>query len=78
MGEGEGQKHQCAAASHTPHWGPGPAPRHVPCLGVEPVTLLFAGWCSVHGATPARAEHSTLLTTKLFSETVTESARKET
>ena len=25
-----------------PHWGPGPQARHVPWLGIEPVTLCFA------------------------------------
>ena len=38
---------------HAPYWGPGPQPRHVPWLGIEPVTLWFASWCSVHWATPA-------------------------
>ena len=38
-----------------PNWGPGPQPRHVPWLGIEPVTLWFTGWCSIHWATPARA-----------------------
>ena len=39
---------------HAPNWGPSRQPRHVPLLGIEPVTLWFAGWCSVHWATPAR------------------------
>ena len=37
---------------HTPYWGPGPPPRHVPWLGIEPVTLW--GWHSIHWATLAR------------------------
>ena len=37
-----------------PHWGPGLQPRHVPWLGIEPMTLWFAGWHSIHWATPAR------------------------
>ena len=38
-----------------PHQGPGPQPRQVPWLGIEPVTLWFTGWRSIHWATPARA-----------------------
>ena len=30
-------------------------PRHVPWLGIEPIPLCFAVWCSIHWATPARA-----------------------
>ena len=41
--------------SHNPHQGPGPQPRHVPRLGIKPVTLCFTGWCSIHWTTPARA-----------------------
>ena len=56
-GEREGEKHQCVVASHVPpHWGPGLKPRHVPWLGIELATLWFAGPCSTHWATPARAE----------------------
>ena len=40
---------------HTPHWGPGPQPRHVPCPGIKPATLFFAGLHSIRWATPARA-----------------------
>ena len=36
-----------------PYWGPGPQPRHVPWLGIEPTTLWFAGLPSIHRATPA-------------------------
>ena len=32
----------CGCLSHGPHCGPGPQPRHVPWLGIEPVTLWFA------------------------------------
>ena len=42
----------------TPNWGPGSQPRHVPWLGIEPVTLWFTGWHSIYWATPARATHS--------------------
>ena len=56
-GEREGKKHQCVVASGMPPIGdlarhPGMCPR----LGISPVTLWFAGQCSVHWATPARAE----------------------
>ena len=47
----------CGCLSVTPHWGPSPKPRHVPWLGTEPVTIWFAGPCSIHWARPARAEH---------------------
>ena len=46
----------CDCLSCAPYWGPGPQPRHVPWLGIEPVTLGFSGWCSVHWATLARAD----------------------
>ena len=29
--------------SHAPYWGPGPQPRHVPWLGIQPATLCFTG-----------------------------------
>ena len=45
----------CGCLSNTPHWGPGLQPRHVPWLGIEPVTLWFTGQHSVHWATRARA-----------------------
>ena len=35
---------------------PGLQSRHVPWLGIEPVTPWFAGQRSIHWATPARAE----------------------
>ena len=38
------------------HWEPGPQPRHVPWLGMEPPTLWFTGPCSIHWAIPARAQ----------------------
>ena len=43
--------------SHAPSWGPGPQPRHVPWLGIEPVAFQFTGWCLVHWATPAREKY---------------------
>ena len=53
----------CGCLSHTFHWGPGPQPRHVPWLGIEPVTLWFADWHSIHWATPARAKPKVLIVT---------------
>ena len=41
--------------SYAPNYRPGPQPRHVPWLGIEPVTFQFAGQHSIHWATPARA-----------------------
>ena len=56
-GEREGREtSMCGCLSHAPYWGPGPKPRHVPWLGIEPVTLWFTGWHSIHRATPARAK----------------------
>ena len=46
----------CGCLSHTPCLEPSLQPRHVPWLGVEQMTLWFAGWHSVHWATPVRAE----------------------
>ena len=42
--EREGEKHQCVRdtwlpLTHTPCWGPGLQPRHVPWLGIEPATF---------------------------------------
>ena len=54
--EREGEKHHCVVASPTsPYWGPGPQPRHVRWLRIESVTPWFAGWHSIHWATPASA-----------------------
>ena len=46
--------------SHTPYWGPGPQPRHMPWPGIKPATFWFAGLHSTHWATPARAHGSFL------------------
>ena len=60
-GEREGEKCWCArdtsigCLSYTPYRGPGPQPRHVPWLGIEPVTFKFAGRYSAHWAIVARA-----------------------
>ena len=32
----------CGCLSRGPHWGPGPQPRHMSWLGIEPTTLWFA------------------------------------
>ena len=54
-GEKEGEKHQCVVASHAPPTGDlAWQPRHVLWLGIEPATLWFAGWHSIHWTTPAR------------------------
>ena len=45
----------CGCVLHAPHWGAGPQPRHVPWLGIEPPTLQFTGWHSIHWTTPDRA-----------------------
>ena len=44
----------CGCLLHAPYCRPGLQPRHVPWLGIEPVTLWFVRQCSVHWATPAR------------------------
>ena len=46
----------CGCLLHAPYWRPGPQPRHVPWLGIKPVTLWFTGQHSIHWATPARAQ----------------------
>ena len=56
-GKGGRETSMCGCLSSTPYWGPGPKPRHVPWLGIEPVTLCFAVWSSIHWATPARVAH---------------------
>ena len=59
--EREREKHRYArdtlmsCFSHAPNWGPGPQPRHVPWLGIEPATFWVAGWHSIHWGTPVRA-----------------------
>ena len=37
----------CGCLSHAPYWGPSPQPRHVPWLGIKPVTLQFTGRHSI-------------------------------
>ena len=68
---GEGRKRGketpvCGCLSSTPYWGPGLQPRHVPWLGIEPVTLWFAGWCSIPWAPPGRAIYIFLLPSAVY------------
>ena len=49
---------RCACLLRTSYWGLGPQPRHVPWLGIKPLTLWLAGPNSTHWATPARATFS--------------------
>ena len=50
----------CGCLSHHPSWGPGPQPRHVPWLGIEPVTLWFTGQHLVYWTTLVKAATSVL------------------
>ena len=60
-GARKGEKHRCAretsisCLSHAPNWRPGLQPRHVPWLGIKQAISQFAGWHSIHWATPPRA-----------------------
>ena len=47
-GERLGETSMCGCPSCTPHQGPGPQPRYVPWLGIEPATLWFTGQQSIH------------------------------
>ena len=42
----------CGCLSHAPYWGPGRQPRHVPWLGIEPVTLWFTQSTEPHQPGP--------------------------
>ena len=53
-GEGGRETSMCGCPLRAPSWGSGPQPRHVPWLGIEPVTLWFEGQLSIHWATSAR------------------------
>ena len=59
--EKERETSMCGCLSHAPYLGPGLQLRHVPWLGIELVTLWFAGQCSIHWATPARVHRFTLI-----------------
>ena len=56
----------CGCLSHAPYWGPGPQPRHVPWLEIEPVTLWCADGHSIHWATAARALVFSLKSTQVW------------
>ena len=47
-----------------PRWEPGPQPRHVPWLGIQPATLWFTGWHSIQRATPARVQRQNVRSSK--------------
>ena len=38
----------CVCFSCTLYWGPGPQPRHVPWLGIEPARADFTSWLLIH------------------------------
>ena len=46
----------CCCLLCAPYWGPGLQPRHVPWLGIKPVTLRFTGQHPIHWATPPREQ----------------------
>ena len=64
----------CGCFLNSPHRGPGPQPRHAPWLGIELMTLWFAGLRSIHWATPARALATSI---KCVLEVVTRADRQE-
>ena len=43
----------CGCLSHIHNWEPSPQPRHVPWLEIEPASLCFSSWHSIHWVTPA-------------------------
>ena len=55
-GERKRETSMCGCLSRAPHWGPGPQPRHMPWLGIEPATPWFTGRHWFHWATAARAK----------------------
>ena len=55
LDRGEG-KEQERLPLMCPYCGPRLQPMHVPWLRIEPVILWFTGQCSIHWATPARAQ----------------------
>ena len=54
--EKERETSMCDCVSRTPYWGPGPRSKHVPWLEIEPGTIWFTGWRSIHWAIPVRAK----------------------
>ena len=59
-GEREGEKHQRVVASCAPPTGDLACNPGMPGLGIKPGTLCFTVWCSIHWATPARADFNIL------------------
>ena len=61
-GEREGEKLQCARGTsiccspHAHNWEPGPETEALPWWGIKPSSFWFAGWHSIHWATPAGAQ----------------------
>ena len=55
----------CGCLSSIPYWGPGPQPRHMPWLGIKPVTLWFTVRYSVHWAIAIRANILKILGNRL-------------
>ena len=54
-GERGRETSMCGWLSCTPYWGPGLQPPQVPWLGIQPVTLWFEGWHTIHQDITARA-----------------------
>ena len=53
--EKRGRETSLSCLLHVSNRGPGPQTRHVPLLGIKPVTFQFTGQHSTHLDTPARA-----------------------
>ena len=54
--EKERETSMCGCLLSSPYRGLGSQPRHVPWLGIKPVTFWFTGWHSIHWAAPDRAK----------------------
>ena len=65
-GRKRGRETSMCVASRVCYWGPGPQPRFVRWLGIEPATLCLAGQCSIHRATQVRAEAHFLIKYKIW------------
>ena len=42
-----GETLMCGCLSSAPYWGPGPKPRHMPCVEIEPATVWFTDRCLI-------------------------------
>ena len=62
-GKKEGEEHRYVREAST---GPGPQPRHVPCLGIKPVTFRLVGWTLTYWVTPVRATCGIFIKEKYF------------